>query len=251
MSKQNKESWNKHSKRFFEMDFRPLDYVDYCGDIFPSEKDLNIIGDPKGLKVLEIGAGTCNCGIVLAKMEADVTCLDISKEQIKIGCNVAKNEGVEIKTIVSDMTDLSSVESNTIDLVISMSALMYVEDYLKVYKEVNRVLKNNGRYIYSTSHPFMMCLGATELWSEEKANPNYLYRGPVTWKWKEEDNFQFTTYRKPLMDDINGLINNGFLINRIEELLPKKVDSDWDENEKGLRMRYPSVIVIEAIKKAR
>jgi ubiquinone/menaquinone biosynthesis C-methylase UbiE len=248
MYNQNKESWNKHAERFYKEDHRPIDYVDYCGEIFPSEKELKIIGHVNGLRVLEIGAGTCNCGIALAKMGAIVTCLDISEEQLKIGHDVAKNEKVKINTIISDMTDLACITSSSIDLVISMSAIMYVENYLNVFLEVNRVLKNNGRFIYSTDHPFLMSMGATELWADENANPSYMYRGPVSWKWKEEDAFYFTTYRKPLMDHINGLAINGFTINRLEELLPMQIDLNWDENEKKIRMRYPSVIVIEAIK---
>ncbi len=249
MSNTNKESWNNHAERFYDEDNLPLDYVDFCGNVFPSDKDLNIIGEVSGLKVLEIGSGSCNCGIALAKKGADVTCLDISREQLKIGKQVAKKEGVNLKLIESDMTDLSSIKSDSMDLIISISAIMYVEDINKVFEEANRVLKNNGRIIFSTEHTFIMCIVATELWPEEKAEPNYDYRGPFKWKWKEEDTFYFTTYRRPLMDYVNGLARNGFRINRMEELLPKQIDHKWGEQEKRIRMRYPSVLVVEATKK--
>ena len=252
MSNSNKESWNNHAERFYiaghlEGDL-PLDYVDFCGNVFPSDKDLNIIGEVGGLKVLEIGSGSCNCGIALAKKGADVTCLDISSEQLKIGQQVAKKEGVNLRPIESDMTDLSSVEADSMDLTISMSAIMYVEDINKVFQEVNRVLKHQGRFIFSTNHPFIMCLGATELWPEEEASPSYDYRGAVEFNWKKEDTFYFTIYRWPLMDYVNGLARNGFCINRMEELLPKQADPKWSEQEKRIRMRYPSVLVVEAIK---
>ena len=248
MSNTNKESWDKHAQRFYNKADLPLDYVDFYGATFPSDKDLNIIGEVSGFKVLEIGAGSCNCGIALAKKGADVTCLDISGEQLKIGRQVAKQEGVKIRLIESDMADLSAVKPVSMDLVISMSAINYAEDIDKVFQEANRVLKHNGRFIFSASHPFMMCLGATELWPEEKADPNYNYRRPVKWKWKEEDPFYFTNYRWPLMDYVNGLAHNGFSINRMEELFPKKPDPDWGEQEKRIRMRYPSVLVMEAVK---
>lgn len=148
MGNTNKESWDKHAERFYIEDYLPLDYVDFCGYEFPSDKDLNIIGEVRGFKVLELGSGSCNCGIALARKGADVTCLDISNEQLKIGQQVAKKEGVNLKLIESDMINLSSVESDSLDLIISMSAIMYVEDINKVFKEANRVLKNNGRFYF-------------------------------------------------------------------------------------------------------
>lgn len=245
---QNRESWNKQAERFYKEDCRSLKYLDYCGEIFPSDENLKIIGDVNGLNVLEIGAGTCNCGIVLAKQGAKVTCLDISVEQLNLGAKIAEKENILIKTIESDMENLCMIDSDSVDLVISMSAIMYVKDIDKVFDEVHRVLKKNGRFVFSTDHPFIMSLGATELWSEENANPNYMYRGPVEWKWNEDDTFFFTTYRRPLMDYVNGLIHADFRLNRFEELLPKQIDLNWDENEKHIRMRYPSVFVIESIK---
>ena len=127
-----------------------------------------------------------------------------------------------------------------------MSAIMYVEDIDKVFAEVSRVLKHGGRFIFSTNHPFIMCVGATELWVEEKANPNYNYRGPIEWKWDKNDSFVFTTYRRQINDYINNLANNNFMIKRMEELFP--VTNDFDDIEIEVRTRYPSVLVIEAIK---
>jgi len=42
------------------------------------------------------------------------------------------------------------------------------------------------------------------------------------------------------------LANNKFMVKRMEELFP--VTDDFDEKEMKVRTRYPSVLVIEAIK---
>ncbi len=126
MENMNKESWNRHARRFYSEDIS-LDYVDYCGLEFPNDLDLNIIGSVSGANVLEIGSGSCNCGIALARQGANVTCLDLSGNQLLIGRELAQKANVNIKQIESDMTDLSAVPSNSMDLVLSISALMYVE----------------------------------------------------------------------------------------------------------------------------
>ena len=251
MENTNKESWNLHAKRFYHEDYLSLDDIDFESYDYPTDKDLNIIGDVQGLYCLEIGSGTCNCGIALSRKGAIVTCSDISEEQLKIGRQVAEKSGVKISTVCSDMLDLSFCESNTMDLVISMSAEMYVPDFNKICVEVSRVLKNNGRFVFSTTHPFIACVGATELWGEEQADPNYSYKGAHTWKWREEDSFEFTTYRRQISDYVNGLANNKLLVKRMEELFPITPlpdDHDFDEKEITVRTRYPSVLVIEAVK---
>lgn len=249
MADTNKESWDLHAHKFYVEDYLSLDNIDFESYDYPTDKDLNIIGDVKGLTVLEIGSGSCNCGIALARKGANVTCSDISQEQLKIGKQVAEKAGVNISFVCSSMTDLSFISPNSIDLVISMSAIMYVEDFNKVCCEVSRVLKHGGRFIFSTTHPFIECVGATELWAEEKADPNYSYKGPAEWKWDKNDAYIFTTYRRQVSDYVNGLANNGLMLKRMEELFPTNLDAeDFDAKEKEVRTRYPSVLIIESSK---
>jgi len=242
----NKQSWDLHARRFYTEGELPLDYVDFDSSDYPSDKDLNIIGDVKGLTVLEIGSGSCNCGIALARNGANVTCSDLSQEQLNIGKEVAEKAGVVIDFACSDMTDLSFAASDTVDLVISMSALDYVEDFNKVCSEVSRVLKYGGRLVFCATHPVMSCVSATELFPEENAPPNYNYKGPITWKWHKEDDFIFTTYRRQVSDYVNALGGNDLMIKRMEELFP--ITNDFDEKELAVRTRYPSVLVVEAFK---
>jgi len=248
MENTNKQSWDLHARRFYTEGALPLEYVDFDSSDYPSDKDLNIIGDVKGLTVLEIGSGSCNCGIALARNGANVICSDLSQKQLDIGKEVAKKAGVTIDFVCSDMTDLSFVGSDTIDLVISMSALDYVENFDKVCFEVNRVLKQGGRFVFCATHPIMSCISATELFPEENAPPNYNYRGAITWKWHEDDDFVFTTYRRQLSDFVNALGGNGLMIKRMEELFP--ITNDFDEKELAVRTRFPSVLVIEAVKRS-
>ena len=95
INKTNKEAWNAHASRYFAENKLTVHQVDYCGQYYPNEDDLQLIGDVKGLKILEIGAGSCNVGIALALKGADVTCIDISEEQIKLGEKVAQENGAE------------------------------------------------------------------------------------------------------------------------------------------------------------
>ncbi|MDE6642235.1 MAG: hypothetical protein K2K63_17130 [Acetatifactor sp.] len=78
----NRDSWNKQADRYQKNAMFSFDEVDYGNSSCPKEKDLKLIGDVKGKKILELGCGGANCGIALAKQGAKMTCLDLSSEQI-------------------------------------------------------------------------------------------------------------------------------------------------------------------------
>lgn len=244
----NRHSWNLQAKRYFEENPLPLNVLDYCGELFPTENDLRLIGNCAGLRVLEIGSGSCNCGIVLAKLGAIVTCTDISEEQLGIGRGVAAAEGVTILTQRLDMADLHELQPDAFDLVISICAMQYASDPRKVFTEVKRVLRAKGRFIFSGDHPVMAAAGAAELWPQEKADPAYSYEGPVVWKWRPEDEMSFVSFRFTVSRLINDLVGAGFAIQSLHELFPKKKDPNWTAKEALLRSRFPSVLVVSAVK---
>lgn len=247
-NKTNKEAWNAHASRYFEENELTVDKVDYCGKYYPNEDDLQLIGDVQGLKILEIGAGSCNVGIALALKGADVTCIDISEEQIKLGEKVAQENGVHIKTMVMDMEELDGLEKNSYDIVISVCALMYIQNLKKVFKDVSALLKKNGKFIFSVDHPMLQALGAKELWPEENASWSYNYSGKIEWKWMEGESFQFTSYRRPIMEYVNALAQNGLFIDCMHEAYPVKCDCEWSDAEILLRNRFPSILICRTLK---
>jgi len=93
MADSNKNSWDLHARRFYIEDYLSLDDIDFGSCEYPTDKDINIIGNVEGLNALEIGSGSCNCGIALARKGATVTCSDISQEQLNIGKEVAEKRG--------------------------------------------------------------------------------------------------------------------------------------------------------------
>jgi len=95
---------------------------------------------PKDGTVLDIGAGYCDfINNVDAKQKIAIDYSPDFKKYAKEG----------IKTIQSSVTDLSSVESGTADVVFASNLFEHLtdEDLEKTMKEVRRVLKEKGRLI--------------------------------------------------------------------------------------------------------
>jgi len=244
--KENKEAWNRHSERYTRSVNFSYENVDYGNPYCVNDSDLKLIGNVEDKKILELGCGGANCGIALAKKNGKVTCRDLSEQQLSWAKIKAQEEQVNIKFDCGAIEDLSDYEEESFDLVISMCAFQYVEDINKVFREASRILKTGGRIIFSTDDPIFYSVGIRELWHEDQNDPSYFYRGEYRWKWEDEDDFYFTTFRRPIEDYINGLIDQGFILERFHEISPKydEIASKTDE----LETIYPTIMIFKAQK---
>ncbi|GAH11994.1 unnamed protein product, partial [marine sediment metagenome] len=88
MSKKNiREHWNMDALKYQKREKISTDHVHY-GPNCPYEKDLNLLGDVQGKKIVELGCGGGQCSIALTKRGAICTGIDLSDEQIKYAKNL-------------------------------------------------------------------------------------------------------------------------------------------------------------------
>ncbi len=115
----------------------------------PMMKDM--IEDLSNKKVLMLGCGTGEESIFLKAFgakEEDLIGIDLSKKSIEL----AKKSYPNITFIVGDMSKLP-FEDNFFDYIYSSLAIHYSPNPEIVYKEVYRVLKPNGKFLFSLVHP--------------------------------------------------------------------------------------------------
>jgi len=117
-------------------------------------------------KILDIGCGAGRTTIPLYNMGyKDIVGLDIAEEMIKSAKSLCSN----IDFVVGDATNLQ-YSSETFDKAIfSFNGLMLIpriESRLKALKEINRVLKNEGYFIFST--PYLDNKLESKFWTSEK-----------------------------------------------------------------------------------
>ncbi len=110
---------------------------------------LDLFKVQKGMKVLDIGCGTGNFSIKLAKMGCEVIGIDISEEMLKVAKDKAKKEGLNIKFYNMDVYDMK-FEDNCFDGVISVTAFEFLKDPDKAIEEMFRVLKPKGYLLIGT-----------------------------------------------------------------------------------------------------
>lgn len=110
---------------------------------FEQKKLLPLLGNVRGLKVLDVGAGTGRLAVELAKFPGtEVTALDVSDKMLER----LKKKNPAITCIVGDAEALPFV-SGSFDMVIATFLIVHLKNPARFFDEAYRVLKDGGRLV--------------------------------------------------------------------------------------------------------
>jgi len=177
---------------------------------------LNACGNVEELNILDCGCGEGRFCRMLAERGAKyVLGLDLCEPMIEAARQL-QSELIEYR--VQDVQDLSFIENESFDLVVSYLNQCDIPDFESNNKEVFRVLKRGGRFIVANLHPMR---SATGKWYRndkgEKLHAildNYFDEGERHW---EMLGVKFTNFHRSLSTYINNFIKTGFIIKEIIE----------------------------------
>lgn len=190
------------------------------------ENRLKLLGNLKGKNVLDLGCGGGQLSISLALRGAKVTGIDFSEKQIRYAETLAKKFNVNPDFLVQDINNLRNFQTNSFNLVISVYTLQYVKNLQKVFRQVNRILKRNSKFIFSLDHPFYYAVKSRVIKSRKYlVVGNYFKEGKVNWTWRFKSlkrSTRFYSYHRTLQTLADALTDNEFVIKRIIEAEPKK-----------------------------
>lgn len=133
------------------------DVVGYGPDV-PTERELRLLGDVTGKRVLDLGAGTGQAAIAFAKQGATVLAVDPSERVVAEGRRIADREDARIEWHTCDLADLAFLRADSIDLAFSAQALAETDDLGRVFRQVHRVLRPNAPLVFSYDHPMALCV---------------------------------------------------------------------------------------------
>jgi SAM-dependent methyltransferase len=118
-----------------------------------SEADAHLLGDVTGRQVLEVGAGAAQCARWLLAAGAEPVALDISAAMLRRGAELGAASGLELPLVQADAAALPFRDSS-FDLACSAyGGVPFVADSAGVMREVARVLRPGGRWVFSVTHP--------------------------------------------------------------------------------------------------
>ena len=209
---------------------------------------FKLIGSIKGLTVLDLACGEGYNTRILARKGAKITGIDFSPKQIQLAKQEERKENLGIKYMVMDAADLTPLGDSCFDLVTCFMALQDIEDYRKAVSETSRVLRPNGRFIFTIPHP---CFEKITV-NGKTINAADAYFGetkfPINWNMKRLTiPFRTISFHRTLTDYFDAISRNQLRVSKlVEPRFPEKAYRKHHHVEKAFTK--PSSIIIEAIK---
>ncbi|NLU74673.1 class I SAM-dependent methyltransferase [Streptomyces sp. HNM0575] len=193
---------------------------------------LGAAGELRGLRVLEVGAGAAQCSRWLAAQGALPVALDLSHRQLQHALRIGGGDGTgrraSLPLVEADARALPFADGSFDAACSAYGALPFVADPVRVLREVRRVLKPGGRWVFSVTHPVRWALpdepgpeGLTLIGS-------YFDRTPYVEE-DEQGRAVYVEHHRTMGDRVRDLVDAGFrLLDVVEPEWP-----DWNTQEWG------------------
>ncbi len=170
-----------------------------------------LLPDLQGKKVIDLGCGPGEYAAHLVSQGATVTAVDASAEMISL---VQQKLGNSVHAYQQDLTQGVPDEADrSFDLAVSPLMIHYLEDPTALFRDVKRILKPEGEFVFSTHHPFMDY--------EFSPSGNYFLTEKIVDEWNTLGRPTRVEYfRRPLSALMNSLFDAGLCMIEMSEGKP-------------------------------
>lgn len=191
----------------------------------------------KKLKVLDCGCGEGYISRKLSKAGHIVTGIDLSPHLISAAIG---KSGKRDKYLIVNMNKMP-FKKNSFDAVVSNQVLMELKKPEIAIKEISRIIKPEGRFIFQVLHPFTEnnSKSNTDYFKSKKHMAYFIVSGL---KSKQKG----IRYHHPLRRYTNALNKNGFKIICLDEPTPSKTTPK--RSDIISKFKKPQVMIIDAEK---
>jgi len=212
---------------------------------------FKIFGNLKNKKIIEIGCGNGYFSRFLAKRGARVMAIDLSAKLLAFASAREKARPLCIKYLVRDAANLYGLKSKTYDIAIANMSLMDIADTENAIKEVSRVLKRGGRFIFSILHPSFCNFGQQWVIIKE-GGKKYLARavGQYSSSTAKKQNLwssgvKSTHYHRSIETYFRYLRNANFLISDFKEITTKKPVTKARKEDSDVKFRRSKYMTLK------
>ncbi|MCX4822338.1 class I SAM-dependent methyltransferase [Streptomyces sp. NBC_01142] len=187
---------------------------------------LGPAGSLKGLDVLEIGAGAAQCARWLAAQGARPVALDLSHRQLQHALRIGDGAG-RVPLVEADAGALPFLDGS-FDLACSAyGAVPFVADPVKVFREVRRVLRPGGRWVFSVTHPIRWAFPDEPGPEGLSVAASYFDRTPYV-EQDERGQAVYVEHHRTLGDRVRDVVAGGFrLVDLVEPEWPAWNSQEW------------------------
>lgn len=235
-------AWDRQALAYQNAARLTSDVVGY-GPGIGTEADYRLLGSVSGKRVLDLGCGGGQSAIACARQGAIAIGVDISVEQLAYARRLVEAEEVRVELKHGDLAELAFQRADTIDIAFSAMALQYTPDLNRVFRQVHRVLKPQGVFVFSIPHPAAYMAGRSATGAAQPGQLSLepeitaIERGYFDRSPKDDGDTGIVEYPRSVSDVFMGLTRSGY---RVDVILEPDLGSE----------NLPKALIVRARKEA-
>jgi SAM-dependent methyltransferase len=169
-----------------------------------------------GRRVLEVGCGAAQCSRWLASVGARPIAFDLSRGQLAHARRLEAGTGITVPLLQADAQAIP-LAAESVDLACSAyGAIPFAADSALLLREVFRVLRSGGRFVFSVSHPVRWAFPDDPGPGGLTATSSYFDRTPYV-ETDDDGRATYAEHHRTLGDRIREIVAAGFALTDLVE----------------------------------
>ncbi len=118
-----------------------------------TEEELGLLGPVRGRRLLEIGAGGAQCARWVRSQGGEVVATDLSRGMLGTASRLNRASRYAVPLAQADGCALPFAAASFDAVYTAYGVVPFVADSARLMREVAKVLRPGGRFVFSTTHP--------------------------------------------------------------------------------------------------
>jgi SAM-dependent methyltransferase len=193
------------------------------------EADARLLGPVAGSRILEVGCGAAMCSRWLAAQGAAPVALDLSGGMLRHAAAAAARTGIAVPLLQADAQHLPFAAGSFDLACTAFGAVPFVADSAAVMREVARVLRPGGRWVFATTHPLRWIFADDPGPDGLVARTPYFDRSPYV-EVDEAGEPTYVEHHRTLGDRVREIVAAGLdLVDLVEPEWPAGHTRQWGQ----------------------
>jgi SAM-dependent methyltransferase len=186
------------------------------------EADARLLGEVAGLRVLEVGCGSAPCARWLATQGAHPVALDLSAAMLRHAAALGAATGLAVPLVQAGAEHLPFADASFDAACSAFGAVPFVAEPERVMREVARVLRPGGRWVFAVNHPMRWMFSDDPGPDGLTVQQSYFDRTPYV-EIDAAGNATYVEHHRTLGDRVRDVVAAGLVLDDL-------VEPDWPED---------------------